>query len=180
MRTNSQLIDSAPSTAHRSAPVPSRLAAVFFIVDVVLPVLIGAGIYSLWRSKTLLVFSWYQWAGLYTWLSTLRAHVAGMKHFIPSALLYSLPDALWVYSFTALLQYLWFEHPRCYERTCWTFLPAFLAVGAEIGQFFKIVPGTFDPLDILAYIAAWIVALISVGSLRTKANNYSTRKGGLA
>jgi hypothetical protein len=133
-------------------------SGVSLFCHVCLPIMLGAGIYSLWRSKRLLVFTWYGWLGLQAPLLALRANLAGVRHFLPDFVLYSLPDALWVYSFTFLMQSVWFRHSRSYGRTFWILLPVSLAVGAEIGQYLKVVPGTFDLMDIAGYVAAWAAA----------------------
>lgn len=133
---------------------------VFFSIHAVLPIFMGAAIYSLWRSKTLLVFAWYRWIGLEGQVSALRTHTAAFRHFIPGPILYSLPDALWVYSFAAVMQYVWFQQPNRYGRIFWILLAVALGVGGEIGQLFKVVPGRFDPMDLIGYIAAWLLASI--------------------
>jgi hypothetical protein len=126
------------------------------------PITIGATIYSLWRSDRLLVFTWYGWLGLKAPLLVLRANLAGIRNFLPDFVLYSLPDALWVYSFTFLMESVWFRHSRSFGRTFWVFLPVSLAVGAEAGQLFKVVPGTFDLTDIAGYIAAWAAVTVFI------------------
>jgi hypothetical protein len=130
--------------------------------NVCFPIILGAGIYSLLRSKRLLVFTWYGWLGLQAPLLALRANLAGVRHFLPAFVLYSLPDALWVYSFTFLMQSVWFRHSRSYGRTFWILLPVSLAVVAEVGQLLKVVPGTFDFMDIAGYIAAWAAATMVI------------------
>jgi hypothetical protein len=135
---------------------------------VYLPILIGGGIYSLWRSKQLMVFRWYRWVGLTTAVEIARERLAGIKHFIPAPILYSLPDALWVYSFTALMYLLWLDEPPGYERALWILLPVSMGIGAEFGQLLKVVPGTFDWSDVLAYVAAFVSASIFMHALRKK------------
>ncbi len=110
----------------------------------------------------MLVFTWYGWLGLQAPLLALRAELSDVKHFLPNFVLYSLPDALWVYSFTFLMQSVWSRHPRSYGRTVWILLPVLLAVGGEIGQLLKVVPGTFDLMDILGYIVAWATATMFI------------------
>lgn len=145
---------SKPNCSPQSGPV--------LLCHVGLPIVIGAGIYTLWRSKRLLVFTWYGWLGLHTQLLTLRANVASVRHLLPDFVLYSLPDALWVYSFTFLMQAVWFRHSLSYGRIFWTFLPVSLAVGAEIGQLLKVVPGTFDFMDVAGYVVAWVAASTAI------------------
>lgn len=88
--------------------------------------------------------------------------MAPFKHFVPSVLLFSLPDALWVYSFTALLGYIWSKQPTCWERKLWTLVPVSLGLGGEFGQLLHLIPGTFDWGDVAAYLVAWFAAFISV------------------
>jgi len=126
------------------------------------------GFYSLWRSKRLLVFTWYGRLGLQAPLLALRTNLAGVRHFLPDFVLYSLPDALWVYSFTFLMQSVWFRHSKSYGRTFWILLPVSLAVGAEVGQLIKVVPGTFDLKDIAGYIAAWAAATMFIRTCCTR------------
>jgi hypothetical protein len=64
-----------------------RRAIAILFFNVLLPVLVGGGIYSLWRSKALLVFDWYRWAGLYAPLLAFRSEVVGARHFIPDPVL---------------------------------------------------------------------------------------------
>ena len=148
-----------PPLAKANCNPKSRLS---LLCHVCIPIMLGAGIYSLWRSQRLLVFTWYGWLGLQAPLLALRDKLAGVRHFLPDSVLYSLPDALWVYSFTYLMQLVWFRHSRSFGRSFWVFLPVSLAVGAETGQLFKVVPGTFDLMDIAGYIAAWAAATVFI------------------
>lgn len=127
---------------------------------VLLPVLIGAGIYTLWRSNGLLVFEWYRWAGVYEAVEAVRRQSSSLQRTIPSFVRYSLPDALWVYAFTALMCLVWAERLQSKERTFWVLLPLCVAIGSEFGQLIKVVPGTFDWADVLGYIAAFAGAYI--------------------
>jgi hypothetical protein len=60
------------------------------------------------------------------------------------------------------MQSVWFRYPRSYGRTFWILLPVSLAVGTEVGQLLKIVPGTFDLMDIAGYVAAWAAASVFI------------------
>ena len=40
----------------------------------------------------------------------------------------------------------------------WIFAPVILAVGSEIGQLIGTVPGTYDNLDVVFYIGAFLLA----------------------
>lgn len=139
---------------------PKSRSALF--CHVCLPIILGAGIYTLWRSKRLLVFTWYRCLGLGPLVISIREGAASMRHLIPAFVLYSIPDALWVYSFTFLMYSVWFGCPKTNGRRFWIFLPLALAVGAEFGQLFRIVPGTFDLIDIAGYVTAWGAATVFI------------------
>jgi hypothetical protein len=76
--------------------------------------------------------------------------------------MYSLPDALWVYAFTAAMELLWVKEPRGPARTFWVLLPSLMAIACEIGQLFRWVPGTFDWFDLFSYIAAFMLASLAM------------------
>ena len=143
-------------------PVARRLPLIFFSFHILQPFLFGSAIYLLWRSKTILLFSWLRFVGLYAPVAALRAQCAGVKHLIPGVILYSVPDGLWLYSFTALMGLIWFNEPRRSIRAFWIVLPVLLAVGSEFAQRFRLIPGTFDWWDVVSYIAAWVPAVVSI------------------
>jgi hypothetical protein len=129
-----------------------------FVLHVATPILIGAAIYTCWRSTTLLVFAWYKWLHLYGLVATIRHAVWPVRHFLPGWILFSLPDGCWVYAFTALLAGAWKNSSYAGWTTFWCLLPAVLAVGAEGGQAFHLVPGTFDVADLMVYLIAGTLA----------------------
>jgi hypothetical protein len=129
-----------------------------FVLHVAIPILIGAAIYTFWRSTTLLVFAWYKWLHLYSVVAIVRQVMWPLRHLIPAWVLFSLPDGCWVYSFTALLAGMWKNSNYARWTTFWCLLPAALAVGAEVGQGFHLVPGTFDVADLMVYLIAGTLA----------------------
>lgn len=126
-------------------------------MHVVLPFVAGTTIYTLWRSSRLFVFEWYKAFGLSGWISQMRRLALPYRHDLPSWFLYSLPDALWVYSFTAALALIWAGQGRCLNRLGWLLIPSVLALGGEVGQLLHVVPGTFDWSDVIAYVVAGAV-----------------------
>jgi hypothetical protein len=116
---------------------------------VILPLLSGTAVYLLWRSPTLLVFSWVRASGVDGIVMTIRAIVRPMVELLPGWFLYSLPDGLWVYSFTAFLLATWRGTPPSVATFAWLLAPTTLAVGGEVLQAFRVVPGTFDIADIM-------------------------------
>lgn len=123
--------------------------------NVLLPIFLGAVIYVLWRSPHLLVFEWLDRVGLMDAVEHARHFASTLRSSIPQVILYSLPDALWVYSFTAALALIWERDPSM-SIYCllWLLLPMTIAMVAEFGQSLHWVPGTFDWLDVLSYFIA--------------------------
>ena len=162
------------SKGSRNANSMRRLPWAFLLLNGLFPFALGLAIYTLWRSTKLLMFRTYHQVGLYGAILGLRAHVAGFRHFIPVPILYSAPDALWVYAATALLGYLWLNHPSRSMRWFWTLLPASIAVGSEFGQLIKLVPGTFDWMDVASYVIACALATASLHFLRGNGHGWRT------
>lgn len=59
-------------------------------------------IYILFRSQKLWLFHWFYALNLGE-INYMRSSVQEVKNFIPKTILFSLPDALWVYSFTMFI-----------------------------------------------------------------------------
>lgn len=121
------------------------LTATRFLIHVVLPTALGTCVYIGWRSTDLLVFRWMEFCGL-NYL-VLRSTMT-----LPDWLLYSFPDGCWVYATTSWILIIWKRF------NFWTYLAVVLAVGAECGQHVGIVQGTYQTLDIVFYIAGFILA----------------------
>jgi hypothetical protein len=131
-------------------------------MQAVLPILLGGGLYTLWRSPHLLIFRFYHLMGLHPLIFNLRLHTAWIKPHIPQAILFSLPDGCWVYSYTVVMLLVWRKDKKTFVAQFWTLLPLTMAVVSEIGQHFRLVPGSFDWVDIFAYFVAYIAAYLSM------------------
>src|SRR4051812_27575178 len=102
--------------------------------------MLGTAIYTIWRSQNLIVFHWYAIAGLIPLVADARHALYGYRSVIPQPILYSLPDALWVYSFTATLVLIWRRESVSLQKGLWLLSPSMLALGAEFGQALHLVP----------------------------------------
>jgi len=67
---------------------------------------------------------------------------------ILSLLIGSAPDCLWLLSGIFLLRWLWFKDTKAMK--IYIVLFYILAASHEIGQYFGIIPGTFDIADLLS------------------------------
>ena len=124
-------------------------------LDVVLPLLVGGIIYLAWRGTNLRMFGWANEIGFGHAVALLRAELGGWRFVVPGYVIYSLPDALWTYSF-ARFHYVLYARGNC---AAWLAVAPAVALGSEVGQAVGIVPGTFDWRDLLLCSAAALLAL---------------------
>lgn len=126
-----------------------------------LPILFGGLIYVLFRSTKLLMFRWFEFVGIMPLILHLRIHHVTL----PGWVLFSLPDALWVYSLTLFVGILWYNGNK--KRLLIIFLFS-LACGAgtECAQYFHLIPGYFDIIDLCFQILATVTAILSIHFLR--------------
>jgi len=71
-------------------------------------------------------------------------------------IVYALPGGLWVYSLTVASKFQSLRLKRVVIDL--SILPIVYALGLELCQYLGITDGRFDPLDIIAYIFAWLLA----------------------
>lgn len=121
------------------------------ILHVILPIFIGSMIYILFREKTLLMFDWFGYLKLDFIINFLRNNFYGYRMYIPKSILFSLPDALWVYSFTMFLS-IYFKN---------RILLSVIFIGSiitEISQLWFVV-GTFDIYDVIYMFTLYLIAM---------------------
>jgi hypothetical protein len=148
-----------------------RRAVLFMGAHVVAPIVLGSLIYVLWRSPTLRVFRWLGGVGLGPAVEWARDVAEPLGAVLPSWLLYSLPDGLWVYAVTAFMAWTWMParpkdpdtadaEPRPVGWAAVPWLGAGLGIGCgtELLQAIGAFPGTFDAIDLLLSAVAGAVA----------------------
>ena len=121
------------------------------VLHIVLPLFVGSTIYLLFREKSLLMFRWFSYLKLDFVIDFLRSNFYGYRTCIPKSVLFSLPDALWVYSFTMFLS-IYFKNK---------ILLSAIFIGSaitEISQLWFVV-GTFDIYDVIYMLALYSVAM---------------------
>lgn len=139
----------------------SNKERVFRILLSLLILCIGGLIYIAYRQDTLILFSWGRSLGLSQNIESLRefAQNKGVYGWVKN----SLPDGLWLFSYMFIIDSIW---NGIKSKTFYIFLYSlpFIAIGSEILQYFGIVPGCFDWIDILSYTFAiclyWLIKLI--------------------
>ena len=117
-----------------------------------LPLALAGAAYVLFRSRTLRYWGVLDAAGIGGALDPARAAVAPAIDALPEPLLFSLPDALWLY---ALIFALGWVQPG---RVRWLVAGVALGAGVELAQLVGVVGGTFDPVDLVLSLAAAALA----------------------
>jgi hypothetical protein len=122
-----------------------------------LAMLVGGSAYLLWREESLLMFKWFSDVGMSPTIESLRSAALPLRSSLPGWSLYSLPEALWLLSGLLLLDVVWGIDKR-HGYLFWTLCLATMAVGSELGQLLDIVPGRFDPIDLLLMLLSCVIA----------------------
>ncbi len=117
-----------------------------FIFTVAAPLGLGSLIYIGFRSKTLLMFKFIEALGISSSIEFVRVQLQDVP--LPKWVLYSLPDGCWTLAFTSFVL-----QNTDKKLTTWLVFPIAMSIGAEIGQWAKLIPGTFDITDLLFCIA---------------------------
>ena len=132
----------------------------------ILPVFLGGLIYLTYRVDSLLMFNWFKIIGLNDLVHFLRTDNILQNWTIPNWVKFSLPDALWLFSFTYIIILLWdFKITR--QSAFWIFIAPTVGLFSEIGQLIGIIPGTFDKVDLLLLILSTALPFYSVSNLKS-------------
>lgn len=124
-----------------------------------LAIWIGGLTYVVFRSRSLLMFSWFDQLGLTDAVASTRAKWGGMQTQIPAFLIMSAPFALWVLSYMLSIEAVW-GPAKSRAKFLWKWSLPSAAIASEILQACGMLRGTFDANDLAALIIA-----ASVGTL---------------
>ena len=113
------------------------------------------------------MFNWFQKLDLNLEVEKIRLYFSKID--LPNWLIYNLPDFIWVFSFTSLLLIIW-NMKISKESIIYVLIPLTLALASELGQFFSIVNGTFDKMDLLFYILGGLTSIIIISKSNHKKN----------
>ena len=119
----------------------------------------GGLVYILFRQDTLKMFSWFDSIDLSVVLSKIRFITLPISEHLPNWFLYSLPDGLWLFSYLTILLVIW-GNIISKQNIYWLLTVPIIAICSEIGQFFKVISGTFDIFDLIFYIAGTVLPIL--------------------
>jgi hypothetical protein len=137
-------------------------------IHVILPLLIGGLIYISFRSISLRMCNWFEVIGINDFTSWIRCSMNPLKNNIPSWTYFSLPDGLWVYSFSSALIILWGNQYK--KGKYWLLIPLLFGAIIELAQGIKLFPGTFDIIDFVFCLLASYLSIIIVKAKIQKKN----------
>jgi hypothetical protein len=83
-----------------------------------------------------------------------------LKSDLPYWVYFSLPDGLWVYSFSCALLILWRNNHEMAKY--WLLIPFFSGIIIEIAQGLKVFRGTFDIIDLIFSIVALLSSILII------------------
>lgn len=140
----------------------SRIVSLkFLLIFIAIPMFIGGMIYILFRPESLLMFKWFNYLDLTSLITKLRGNFSFLGSYLPGWVVYSLPDGIWVFSLTAVMFKIW-QNGALLSRLFWCSIGPILGVGGEIGQYFSVVPGTFDIADLVINVVSSLLAFYFV------------------
>jgi hypothetical protein len=122
---------------------------------------LGAATYLV-RPGEIAIFGWPVLSGP---LARARLAAAPFRGVVPTGVLGVLPDVAWAVALALILT-------RLRSGAGWLVAGFCLCAGWEVAQAFRLVPGTFDPADLVASSAAYVGVVFFA--------RFSQRKGSLS
>ena len=131
------------------------------------PALVGSVIYIFWRPDSLIMFQWVSFFGLSALVNSIRRVAASVAKLLPCWVIFSLPNALWIFSYTIIVSAFWKTEKKGVERTVWLLSPIILGTGYELMQLVQVIPGTFCLFD-LAFVLGGTLLGYKAGVINLK------------
>ena len=139
---------------YRRHRIKYRATKVFISLVILL---LGGLVYVIYRDKSLLMFNWFDSIGISNEIDWLRRLFQGEG--IYGWVKYSLPDGLWLFSYMYIVDAIWDSEKNAMSILFLWGLPV-VAVSSECLQYFGLLPGVFDWIDMASYLSAITVFLI--------------------
>jgi len=141
---------------------------------VIIPITFGGIIYLLFRADSLMMFRLADAIGVKPVLDDIRIYCTTIQVDNLKWFFFSLPDGLWVYSFTSFMLIIWgLKFSR--HSIFWISIGPLLALCGEMGQAFGVVRGTFDPTDLLLCLIGSILPVVIL--FPAKREKFHSNKG---
>lgn len=143
----------------------------FRILTALIALILGGLIYLTYRVKTLKMFRWLDNIGAHDVINSIRTNDFLQTIYLPQWVKFSLPDALWIFSYTYFTMTVWkFEITK--SSAFWIFLAPIIGLFSEIGQLIGLIPGTFDFIDLIFLIAGLAIPFTQLAVMNLKKVNH--------
>ena len=129
------------------------------LIGHLLPLFMGVMIYMLFRTENLIMFEWSNYLFMGATIDFLREFTLSVRLLFPAWFLFSLPDGLWMFSYVSLILHIWNNEIKK-QNLFWVISIPIVAILSELGQLLKIVPGTYDAIDLVFYFCGAILPII--------------------
>lgn len=117
---------------------------------------LGVLIYGGWRPHPPVILERFWAHGLGSLVGGSQSLLQSLNYVLPDWMVYSLPQGLWVFSYTLIVGSIW--QGNGFRSRFWWFCTAFLfAAGWELGQLFHWIGGTFCWVDLSVGIGAFFL-----------------------
>ena len=117
---------------------------------------IGGCIYIAFRSTSLRMFGWLDDLGLHEFIVSVRKISSNIQ--IPEFIRFCIPDGLWTLSYIILMDVIWYPYVK--RQLLFCCIVPLVGGLSEVLQYFRVVKGTFDVMDLCCYIVPYIIYLI--------------------
>ena len=125
----------------------------------ILSILFGGVIYIAFRSSSIILFNWIDYIVLIDPVENLRIVTLPYKEYLPEWFLYSLPDGLWMFSYSCIVLVIWKRKITKYSLLWLLSLPM-ISILLEVLQYYDYFNGTFDIIDIVFFIFGSLLPIL--------------------
>ncbi len=118
---------------------------------------VGGLIYIGFREKSLPMFDWFNNMGVTQHIETFRSlfNSDGVYGWVKN----SLPDGLWLFAYMFLVDAIW-NGSKSISSYIFIYSLPFFALLSEFLQYFGLVPGGFDWIDVVSYLFAIMLYIL--------------------
>ena len=128
--------------------IKTNMSKAFEITAALLLFAIGGCIYIAFRSTSLQMFVWFDNLGLHEVVMYVRNLSRGIQ--IPEFVRFCVPDGLWTLSYILFMDAIWL--PDVKRQLLFSCIIPLIGSLSEVLQYFGVVKGTFDLVDLSCYI----------------------------
>ena len=102
------------------------------------------------------MFKWFRYLSLENQILEIRKSI---NFELPNWFVFNLPDGLWIFSYTFMMLKIW-NYKFTIKSLFWILLMPLIAITSEFLQYFHILCGTFDLLDLIFYLLGTSLPLL--------------------